>query len=96
MFLIFSCVSRTLAGLVKLTRRKTLSDLGVQNLKPRSARYVIPDSELGGHYVRVMPTGSKSFVALARDPNGKQVWATIGATDLYEIDKSRERARARR
>ncbi|AUX77997.1 integrase/recombinase family protein [Sinorhizobium fredii] len=40
-----------------------------------------------------MPTGSKSFVALARDPNGKQVWATIGATDLYDIEKARELAR---
>ncbi|MGO8496848.1 tyrosine-type recombinase/integrase [Rhizobium ruizarguesonis] len=76
-----------------MTRRKNLSDHGVQNLKPRSARYVFPDPELGGHYVRVMPTGTKSFVALARDPNGKQIWATIGATDLYEIDKSRELAR---
>jgi integrase len=76
-----------------LTRRKTLSDLGVQNLKSKSARYVFSDPELGGHYVRVMPTGSKSFVALARDPNGKQVWATIGATNLYGIEKARELAR---
>lgn len=76
-----------------MTRRKTLSDLGVQNLKTRTARYVFPDPELGGHYVRVTPSGGKSFVALARDPNGKQVWATIGATDLYEIEKARELAR---
>lgn len=76
-----------------MTRRKTLSDLGVQNLKPRAARYVFPDPELGGHYVRVMPTGGKSFLALARDPNGKQVWATIGATDLYKIEQARELAR---
>lgn len=74
-------------------RRKTLSDAGVADLKAKAARYTFPDPELRGHYVRVMPSGAKSFVAVSRDPNGKQVWATIGAADMMEIEKAREDAR---
>ncbi|RWC10789.1 MAG: DUF4102 domain-containing protein [Mesorhizobium sp.] len=74
-------------------RRKTLSDAGVADLKARAARYTFPDPELRGHYVRVMPSGAKSFVAVSRDPNGKQVWATIGAADMMGIDKARDDAR---
>ncbi|BCG72698.1 integrase [Mesorhizobium sp. 113-1-2] len=74
-------------------RRKTLSDAGVADLKARSARYTFPDPELRGHYVRVMPSGAKSFVAVSRDPNGKQVWATIGAADMMGVEKAREDAR---
>ena len=76
-----------------MARRKTLSDIGVAALKPRAARYTEPDPELRGHYIRVTPTGSKSFVAVARDPAGKQVWATIDSTDKITIDEAREKAR---
>jgi hypothetical protein len=34
-----------------------------------------------------------SYVAVARDPGGKQVWATIGSTSLFGIDEAREKAR---
>jgi hypothetical protein len=51
--------------------RKSLSDRGVAALKPRSKRYAFPDPELRGHYVRVQPSGAKSFVTVARDPYGK-------------------------
>jgi integrase len=73
--------------------RKTLSDAGVRALKPRAARYAYPDPELRGHYVRIQPSGAKSFVAVTLDPHGKQIWATIGACDVLTIDESRERAR---
>jgi integrase len=74
--------------------RKTLSDKGVAALKPRAARYAMPDPELRGHYVRVQPSGAKSFVAVAIDPqSGKQVWATIGAADVTSINDARARAR---
>jgi integrase len=42
----------------------------------------------------VTPSGAKSFVAVTLDPNGKQVWATIGPTDRYSIEAARELARA--
>ena len=74
--------------------RKTLSDKGVAALKPRAARYTFADPELRGHYIRVQPSGMKSFVAVVLDPHGKQVWATIGGTDVLRIDDAREKARA--
>jgi integrase len=76
-----------------MARRKSLSDIGIAALKPRSSRYAEPDPELVGHYVRVTPGGAKSFVAVARDPGGKQVWATIGATNLLKVGEAREKAR---
>jgi hypothetical protein len=38
--------------------RKKLTDKSIANLKPRAARYAVPDPELRGLYVRVMPTGT--------------------------------------
>jgi integrase len=43
--------------------------------------------------VRVTPNGAKSFVAVSRDPRGKQVWHTIGSTELYKVEEARELAR---
>jgi integrase len=76
-----------------MPRRKSLSDIGVANLKPRQERYAEPDPELRGHYIRVQPSGAKSFVAVARNPAGKQVWATIGPTNILNIEQARDRAR---
>jgi predicted phage terminase large subunit-like protein len=46
-----------------------------------------------GHYVRVSATGAKSYAVVARDPNGKQIWHTIGSTTLHRIAEARELAR---
>lgn len=76
-----------------MTRRKSLSDNGVAALKPKATRYTLADPELRGHYVRVTPSGVKTFVAVAREPSGKQVWATIGSADHMSIESAREAAR---
>lgn len=73
--------------------RKTLTDKGVAALKSRASRYAFPDPELRGLYVRVQPSGAKSFVTVARDPYGKQVWTTIGAADVLGVDEARDLAR---
>lgn len=73
--------------------RRTLSDKGVAALKARSARYAFPDPELRGHYVRVAPGGAKSFVAVALNPSGRQVWTTIGPADTFTIADARTQAR---
>jgi integrase len=73
--------------------RKTLSDKGVAALKPRAKLYLYSDPELAGHHVRVMPSGTKSYVTVTRDPAGKQVWTTIGRADLLTVDAAREKAR---
>jgi integrase len=76
-----------------MQRRKTLSDKGVADLKPRQTRYPKPDPELRGHYIRVMPSGAKSFYAAARNPLRKQVWIKIGNADAMTIEEAREKAR---
>ncbi len=77
-----------------MARRKTLTDNMIAKEKPGSKRITLSDPDLRGHYVRITPKGAKSFVAVARDPNGKQVWATIGGTDVLTIAEARERARS--
>jgi integrase len=73
--------------------RKTLTDKGVAALKPRADRYTFPDPELRGHYVRIQPSGVKTFVAVTRAPTGKQVWTNLGAADVMSIDDARQEAR---
>jgi integrase len=41
----------------------------------------------------VTPTGAKSFAAVSRDPEGKQVWHTVGSAAVYSLDQARELAR---
>ena len=74
-----------------MARRKILTDEQIAKLPPRSSAYA--DPELAGHYIRVRPTGRRVFCVVARDPNGKQVWHTIGGTDLYNVAEAREAAR---
>ena len=74
--------------------RRTMTDRGVAALKRRAQRYAVSDPELRGHWIRVQPSGGKTFVAVTRDPNGKQLWTTIGATDAMSIDAAREQARS--
>jgi integrase len=76
-----------------MANRKTLSDRGVAALRPMASRYALPDPELRGHYVRVTPGGSKSFVAVASSPTGKQRWITLGPCDAMSIDAARAKAR---
>jgi integrase len=70
-----------------MLRTKRLDDAGVAKLKAKRTRYVVPDPELRGHYIRITPTGLKSFWVVARDPTGKQHWRPIDAPTI-------ERARA--
>ena len=70
-----------------MTRRQRLDDAGVAALKPKANRYTHADPELPGHYVRIQPNGSKSFVVVARDPRGKQHWRTIGSPPIREHKK---------
>jgi integrase len=73
--------------------RKSLTDKGISALKPRAARYAFADPQLAGHYVRVTPNGAKSFCCVARNPDGQQIWTTIGACDVMPVDEARTRAR---
>src|SRR5215217_3706601 len=73
--------------------RRSLTDKGVKALKRRAARYAVPDPELRGLFVRVASTGTKTFVAVGRNPDGKQIWATLGPADALSIEQARYKAR---
>jgi integrase len=73
--------------------RKTLTDKGVAALKAKPKLYAHPDPQMPGHYIRVSPIGNKVYVAVARDPRGKQIWTTVGNAALMKIDTAREKAR---
>ena len=73
-------------------QRRRFTDEQVQALPPRASRYAHPDPEQAGLYIRVTPAGVRSFVAVARTPLGRQVWVTLGSTEL-KIEEARERAR---
>jgi integrase len=74
-----------------MIRSKRLDDAGVANLKPQKKRLTLPDPELRGHYIRITPSGAKSFWAVARDPSGKQHWKLIGSPPMLIAD-AREKA----
>src|SRR5262245_21006888 len=74
--------------------RRIWTDGSIGSLKPKRKAYALPDPALPGHYVRVQPSGSKSYVAVARDPRGKQIWHTIGSPNIYLLDDARDAARA--
>ena len=73
-----------------MARRHRLTDKGVAALKPRAKRYAVSDPAVPGHWIRVQPSGSKSYVAIAADPRGRQVWQTIGPVGLISLDEARE------
>ena len=73
-----------------MLRTKRLDDDGVARLKAKKKRYTVPDPELRGHYIRITPTGMKSFW-VARDPLGKQHWRSVGAPPM-KIDDARTQA----
>jgi integrase len=70
------------------------TDTSIAKLKPRGSRYLVRNVNLGGHYIRVFPSGTKTHYALARDPSGKQVWHTIGDAGLLKAEEAEELARA--
>lgn len=74
-----------------MLRTKRLDDDGVLALKAKRTRHAYPDPELRGHYIRVTPTGLKSFWVVARDPSGKQHWRPIGSPPM-SIVEARKRA----
>jgi integrase len=73
-----------------MARRKRFTDEQVSALQPKAKRYTFPDPEQPCLYVRVQPSGSKSFVVVTQ---GGKKWHTIGDTATYTIADARDRAR---
>jgi integrase len=74
-------------------RRRGMSDRQVAALRKKAKRYIMPDPELRGMYIRVMPQGANVFCAVARDPYHKQILCTLGSADVVTIEEARDKAR---
>jgi integrase len=73
--------------------RKSLTDRGIRALKPHAVRYSQSDPQLAGHFIRVTPNNVKTYICVARNPDGKQVWTTIGNCEVMPVEEARARAR---
>ncbi len=80
-----------------MPRKPVNTDKQVADLKAESSQYAVRVKDVPGLYVRVSPAGAKTFAAVARDLHGRQIWATIGGTELRldeaEDDNVRQKAR---
>ena len=66
----------------------------VASLRPHAnKRLTIGDPDTRGLFVRVTPAGVKTYTIVARNPEGRQVWAAVGKCDEIDLDDARERAR---
>jgi Phage integrase central domain len=74
--------------------RHTMTDRGVAQLRSRAARYAVSDPELRGHWIRIQPSGAKSFWTVTRNPEGKQIWSLVGPADAMGIEAARMQARS--
>jgi hypothetical protein len=66
-----------------MARRKEFTDSHVRVLNKPGLH---ADPRTVNLFVRVQPSGVKSFVTVAREPGGKQRWHTISRTDHMTID----------
>ncbi len=77
-----------------MTKQKPVNtDKQIADLKARKVRYTVPVKDVPGLYVRISTGGSKTFAVVARDPRGRQVWASIGGTELTLDEKVEGNAR---
>lgn len=54
-------------------------------------KLTIRDPDSRGLFVRINPAGTRSWLAMSRDPSGKQVWATIGDAMTMELSEARQK-----
>jgi integrase len=69
-----------------MARRKEFTDSHVRALNKPGLH---GDPRSVNLFIRVQPSGVKSFVTVAREPGGRQKWHTIGRTDHMKIDDAR-------
>jgi integrase len=73
-----------------------LTDKQIGLLRRTEKRQTFPDPELIGHYLRIPARSSRapvSFLAVTRDPDGKQIWTTVGTADTMGVEQARDLAR---
>jgi len=73
--------------------RKTLTDRAVQALRPRDEMYRFADPEMRLHYVKIEPSGVKTYWVVPRNPAGQQKWTKVGDADVISIVDARKKGR---
>jgi integrase len=81
-----------------MARKGSLTDRKLQSLAHRPAEagktYDVPDVEVRGLHVRVMPSGHRSFVLVSRFPGAKNpTRRSIGAYGPVSLEAARQKAR---
>ena len=72
-------------------RREKLTKTMVEKLHPQTKEYKIWDTEVPGFFIRVLPSGMKSFGVFYRDERGRQRKPTLGnAAHLHVADAAVE------
>ena len=76
-----------------MSKQRQMLDSQVKALKPKDSEYMVNDG--GGLYIRVRPTGTKSFV-LRRKVNGRTIRTTVGQYPKTSLRQARNLAGAER
>lgn len=80
--------------MVKRKKREPVNtDTQIKNLKPETGKYAVRVKAASGLYVRVTPTGCKTYIVITRDLRGKQKWQRLGGLEL-SIDEAREQGQS--
>jgi integrase len=74
--------------------KTVLTDRGIKALKPRARAYDLADAVVPGLGVRVLPSGVKSFVLVARYPGSKNpTRRSLGGYGALKLEDARTKAR---
>ena len=77
-------------------RREKLTKTRIETLQPQPKEYTLWDSEVPGFFVRVLPSGTKTFGVFYRDERNRQRKRTIGSTAHLHVADARKQARSAR
>ena len=74
--------------------KTVLTDRGIKALKPAANSFDLADAVVPGLGIRVLPSGVKSFVLVARYPgSGNPTRRSLGAYGAVSLDGARDKAR---
>jgi integrase len=73
-------------------QREKLTKTKIEKLQPSGKEFKIWDTELPGFFIRVLPSGTKSFGVFYRDERGNQRKRSLGSTTKVSVARARERA----